>query len=76
MSVMVGVEMLLRVPFYIFIANLSVKAVSLPRQSIVSSANNALPHLIYVLSDEPNTLDEPRLDSTTHTNGEWVETNN
>lgn len=39
----------------------------------VASAINALPHTLNARSGEWDPLDEPELDSTTYTNGEWTE---
>lgn len=66
-------QLLLGVMFYIDMENLLAKAVSLPKYVIVALETNALPHIIDAQSDEPDTLQEPKLDNTTLTKGEWVE---
>lgn len=64
------------VPFYIYTANMSAKAVSLPKHMIVISASNVLPHVVHARSVVPDTVDELRFGSMTEKNGGWVETNN
>lgn len=55
--------------------NLSAKAVCLPKHMIVALEFTTLPHVRHAWSNEPDTVDEPRVDSTTHGNEEWVEKN-
>lgn len=43
---------------------------------IGATATNALLHIIHAQSNDPDKLDEPKLDSKTHKNGEQVKTNN
>lgn len=50
------------------------KAVYLPKHMIVAPATNALPHIIYARNHEPDNVDEPKLDNTTHANGKRVKT--
>lgn len=69
------IEILQDVPVYIYIANLSVKAASIPEHMIVASATTSLLYSMHSRSDEPETLKKPILDNTTHTNGERVGTN-
>lgn len=69
-------EKFVPVPFYIFIKDLLAKDVSLPKDVIVALATNAPTKVIHAWSDERDTLNGPKLDSTTHAKGEWVETNN
>lgn len=61
-------------PFYIYMANLWAKDVSVPSPMIVALANNTLPNIIHAQRDELDTLDEPKQDVMTHTKGEGVET--
>lgn len=42
---------------------------------IVASSTNAFLHIIYALSNEPDTLDDLNIDNKTHTNGECVGAN-
>lgn len=64
------------VPFYIYIANMSAKAVCQTKCLMVASATNALPHIIHAQSDESDMPDEPKLDNTIHATRAWVRTNN
>lgn len=66
-------KLLPAVQFYIYITKLSAKSVSLLKEMIIESAANALQHVIHAWSDETDTLDGPKLDSTTHANEEWLE---
>lgn len=75
MAAMGVIEILWAVPFYIYIANLSVNVFSLPWHMIIALATKDLVQVKHARSDEPNTEDEPRFDSTTHTNAYCVETN-
>lgn len=52
--------------FHIYITNLLAKAISFPKHMIVAWATNALPYIIHAWSHGYNTLDEPKLDNTTH----------
>lgn len=57
-----------KLPLYIYIANISAKGVSLSKYMIVASAINAVIHTMHSQSDEPGTLDEPKLDYMIHAN--------
>lgn len=65
-----AMEIFAGAPFYICIAKLSAKSVSLPKHMIVASATNTLSQVTHAWSDKPDTVYEPRLDSTTLANGE------
>lgn len=62
--------------FYILIANVSEKVVSLSNHMVVTSANNALPRIIHASDQEPYKLYKPKPDNKTLPDGEWVEVNN
>lgn len=68
-------ELFQGVPYYIYIANRSAKAVSLMKHIKVATPSSALPHVIYAQRVETDEVDKPRFHSTTHANGEWVEGN-
>lgn len=55
-------------PFFVYVANLSAKAVSPQKHMIVPSANNAFPHIIHAQKSESDMLDEPKLENKTHAN--------
>lgn len=69
-------EILSGMLFYIYAANLLAKAVNLSKQMIVVLTTTALQHFIQARRDEPDAEDSPRFDSTSHADGNWMETNN
>lgn len=69
-------EIISNVRLYIYIVNLSAKTRSLPKQMVLPLTTDALPHTIHPRSDKQDTVEEPRLHSTTNTIGEWVDTTN
>lgn len=65
-------KIFLGLAFYIYMANVSTKAVSLPKHMKVACTTNALPHIIDGLSNESDTMGNPKLDNTTHATEQWV----
>lgn len=68
-------DILQGVPFYIPIANMLAKAVSLPKYMIVASAPNAPISIVQAQSDEPDISSDTLLDDTAYANIGRVDTN-
>lgn len=59
----------------IYKAHLMAGAVSLPEHMLVPYVTKALSHIIHVRNDEPDSLNEPQLDYSTHKAEECVRNN-
>lgn len=68
-------NILLGVPFYIYIANMSAKSVLLPKHMMVASATNVATCTVHVQSDRSGTRAEGRLDNTAQADNRRVDKN-
>lgn len=59
------------IPFYIYMANISAKARSLPKHMIVASATNALMYIVHGQIDETGTRVKARVKNMAHADKEF-----